>query len=281
MKYFLEDGKFWAAEIMLQICFRSVNRNHVIQLKQIWKSVSWFLTANDKVISRDVLLARVAMWQTFCQGLLHRQLAHLDIGSDEDASWSWITSMQALDKAISELAGEKDIATSRIVARTQLVKFDKKITAGCAQIDAGPGVQDLQLLYTLLEYAVKNDDYRLQHGLQWRINVLVHDKQPTRIATPYGLVPHKTYQRFWTVVNQAVHTPAHTKWQDIQTAAASALWDTPQVLQAYYAKRASILLVGHTETGKSTLFRAITNKYAVTSNRYRPTTEEIQLGECR
>ena len=280
VRYFLEDGKFWAAENLLQICFRSVNKNHAIQLKQIWKSVSWFLTANDIVASGDILLARVAMWQTFCEGLLHRQLAHLKIESDKDAPWSWVTSIQALEKAVSALAGAKDIATSRIVARTQLIKFDKKVTAGCAQIDAGPGVQDLQLLQTLLKYAEKNDDYQLQHGLQWRIDVLVHDKQPTGIATPTGLVPLKTYQRFWTVVNQAVRTPARTKWQEIQKAA-SAWWSTPQVLQAFHAKRASILLVGHTGTGKSTLFRAITNKYAATSNGSRPTTKAIQPGECQ
>jgi GTP-binding protein EngB required for normal cell division len=207
-------------------------------------------------------------------------MSHVDIGSDEHAPWSWATSLKALDEAVSKLEKSDDFATSRIISRTRLIKFDKQVAAGCEQIDAGPGTQDLQMLQTLLRHAENNDDHQLQHGIQWRIDVLVHNKQPEEIATPVGLVPLKIYQLFWTAVNHPVRVPVRSKWQDIRKTA-SEWWSSPQVLQAFHAPRASILLVGHTGTGKSTLFRAITRKYAATANGSRSTTKAIQTGTCQ
>jgi hypothetical protein len=124
------------------------------------------------------------------RGPSHRGLAHLDIGSDKHGPWSWATSVQTLDEAVVVLAAPDDIAT--ISSRTQIINFDKQIATGCDQIDAGPGVQDLPMLQTLLRSAEKNDDHQLQHGVQWRIDVHIHNKQPNGLAISTGLVLLRT-----------------------------------------------------------------------------------------
>jgi hypothetical protein len=126
-----------------------------------------------------------------------------------------------------------------------------------------------------LQYADANGDYQLQDAIRWRIDVLVNDRQPRDIATPTGTVPFVIYQRFWHMVHFGRNQSICMKWLETRKTA-SAWWVKPRVLQVFHAPRTSILLVGHTGTGKSTLFRAITSRYAATTNGSKPTTKAIR-----
>jgi energy-coupling factor transporter ATP-binding protein EcfA2 len=131
-----------------------------------------------------------------------------------------------------------------------------------------------------LQYADANGDYQLQDAIRWRIDVLVNDRQPRDIATPTGTVPFVIYQRFWHMVHFGRNQSICMKWLETRKTA-SAWWVKPRVLQVFHAPRTSILLVGHTGTGKSTLFRAITSRYAATTNGSKPTTKAIQTDNCQ
>ena len=98
VKHFLMQESIWAAENMLEICFRKTETGvHGIELGEIWSAIEWFFGKSEDECQT---WAQIAVLQTFHEGCLRRKL--MDITADGvHLTWSWDKGSAILHKLIT------------------------------------------------------------------------------------------------------------------------------------------------------------------------------------
>lgn len=187
VEHLLQQKDFWAAERLLEICFRRPNDNATIlsreasrdrfaqrDCKRIWRSVEWFVNTMDGDRDEEALRARLSILQTVCEGLLRRNLSHIAIEPRECHAWSWSTAFSTMDSLAAKITNlDEDYVwpTSRRFVRQRLIQVDKSILESLTQKDLAPQ-NYLEEIAELRRCAEINEDLRLEHGIRQRRNFL-------------------------------------------------------------------------------------------------------------
>ncbi|THW02874.1 hypothetical protein D6D26_03933 [Aureobasidium pullulans] len=292
VSWFLQKEYFWAAEDVLHVCFRRSKVGiHEIKLPEIWSAIEWFLSNTD---DERRIWAQFSILQTFCEGCLCQGLLNPDSdGSETPSPWNRrLNDLTLLVMKLEAKAQENEWKGSRATIRHDLLQLDWALWQRLAEGTLSVESETLRELYELNGQAQRNQDDRLQSGIQWRIEVLANSIDPDTIASTSGLieVPMQIYTTRQKMIQRLdpterrrfIHGSRKISGllaeqidkaipEDEEPSASTALEPT--------RIRKTILLLGKTGTGKSTLLRTITGKYAATSN-HKSTTSGIQKESC-
>jgi hypothetical protein len=204
VSYLLQEEYFWAAEQVLEVCFRREEFNqNMIDLKSIWEAIERFCKDTDE---ERLIWARIAVLQTYCEGYLRRRYADNNLDSLILGSQYWTQGMSILCKLITTIHESMWIG-SRVFIRQELLLLDTGILQQLKSPTPFPERRETVLkLVNLLTLARHNDDIRSRVGVQWRIEVLVNCKDPRAISTPHDFVavPSDIY------LLEALHLPQNT-----------------------------------------------------------------------
>jgi hypothetical protein len=291
----LQRGHYWAAENVLEICFRRNDKvHHAVDIVGIWKAIDEFVRIESTTVDERTLWAQVAVLQTFCEGTLRHQLPHAP-DATTNAHDSTLGSLEHATQRIANLREEILARSSddawthtRASMRQDLIMIDNTTAKRAVDRKYSEDIEDtLETLNRIKSQAASNQDLRLDAGIQWRIELLTNFKDPAKISTPAGSVPDQLYKTRHSLMAEEItdtveSTGFRTKLRDFRNkfvARPSQGLNAPSMASGDVETK-RILLVGHTGTGKSTLFRTLTNKYAATSTG-RSCTQTIQRETCQ
>jgi small GTP-binding protein len=285
VEYLLKQDSFWAAENVLEVCFRRTGTGvYVIELQKIWSSIEWFFGKSEDECRT---WAQIAVLQTFHEGCLRRKLTDIT-ASGVHLTWSWDQGLVILEKLITlakEQSGQEVWEHSRSRIRQDLILLDRFLWQDLRTKDFSREGTALYMLNDLNKIARDNCDERLLCGVRWRIEVLVNCKDPDAISDTNGYIalPKHIYQiregliqRLDPAKRNTIILESRGTVRDLKetTSSVSDLTDN-EATKSYK----TILLLGKTGTGKSTLLRTITDRYAATSNS-QATTFGVQEEGC-
>ncbi|KAI5195635.1 hypothetical protein E4T38_08931 [Aureobasidium subglaciale] len=272
IKYLLDQGYYWEAEHILPIFFREYKtESNQTELECIYSAIEVFLSRVD-MSDRRQTWAQAAMLQTYLEGCIRVTSWASHIGS-----WKafWQPKELHLDELISEVRGkygEETWLSSRSRIRYDLMCIDLKVwnelsRGSSRNYENSPSKKEaLRTLFKLKELAARNRDNRSQASVQWRLEMLANFADPHVITGTADLVsvPKHIYelrhgiltrqdhdlQRHWLVRSQGtIHKLDYWRLEN----------DYESILENH---RSTVVLLGRSGTGKSTLFRTMTGKYA-------------------
>lgn len=186
----LRDEYFWAAEKVLEVCFRREEpQQHSINLEVIWEAIAWFL---DDTTDNRTIWIRIAILQTFCEGCSRQGFADTEFDVLRFILRSWHQGMEMLSHLILGIE-KSNWVESRAFIRHELLMHDNLIWLQM-QRQRQPlnlAFQTASELDDLLNLARKNDDDRYQAGIQWRIDVSNNQRSThdplALVAVPYNI----------------------------------------------------------------------------------------------
>jgi GTP-binding protein EngB required for normal cell division len=300
LPHLLEHERHWAAENVLEMCFRkSGNKSHRIELTAIWHSIKDFVTMDVLENNEETVWAQIAILQTFCEGTLRRQQLQLPKGQGTDIWKQSKHIMAQLLQKLNNCSSGHHWIRSRACMRQKLIELDYSILKRTAESDHSVTGEDLETLNSLKAQAASSFDIRLGDVTQWRIEILAACKDPQYISVPAAFpVPERLYakrQKLVDSIEESERMNRATKCQEWWTTISSSRSDLDgqDAMSMTSGERAHrcldkpdvpvtkrVLLMGYVGTGKSTLLRTLTNKYAATSNR-RACTQVLQRETCQ
>lgn len=192
----LSRGQFWAAESVLQIAFECSSetatraRFHTIcesiailekaKLRARKHQVDDGSLEEKNLSDEDIQLARYAIMQTFCEGLLREDV-------QSSAVWSQALAIAAPDRTIP-----------RVSLRQALIEFDKKFLDGTYSLEMSDEkkAECLDALQVMEAEATNNDCFALSRAIEWRVKTIRNGEIPTAHENlkVIGYVPFEVYK---------------------------------------------------------------------------------------
>ncbi|CAG8950025.1 hypothetical protein HYFRA_00004359 [Hymenoscyphus fraxineus] len=313
LEHLIQTERYWAAENVLTVCFRKTHKEHfTIRCEQIWKSIEWYATsinlADGEGKSIDLanweekLWAKTALLQTFCRGLLCSNSPSLRLAS---GTKPWDRAMELLSElpkliqksshgnTLEEIEetyhGDNLWKSSRSFRRQCLIELDKRILDNNTSREIAVSPDDLRKLWSLSISAEKHQDNSILNEVRWRIQILAHGLNPTKIAMPDMTVPFRIYADRQKLIQQlhvkgggTIHQNSKI-WAEITDDGARPqdpfLLTPEEQLSQHRFDTKRILILGHTGAGKSTLFCTLTGAYSATSHSPVSCTTSIQQAD--
>ncbi|KAI5200572.1 hypothetical protein E4T39_05683 [Aureobasidium subglaciale] len=286
--FLLEREHFWEAEQLLSIFFRKYKTEvKQIEFDCIYSAIEVFLSRVDLEDERRTW-AQVAILQTYCEGYIRV------------TSWAshvkmyefWQQQNTHLIELISNVRkqyGEETWLSSRSRIRYDLMCLDLEVWSAL-QYDSSRNFEfssakkdTLHALYKLKELARRNQDNRSQASAQWRMEMLAYFTDPHVISGTTDLVsvPRHIYElRHRLLTKQDLDLQRHWLMRSKGITHVLDYWrlnhDYESILENH---RSTIVLLGRPGTGRTTLLRTLTGKYAATSG-IAPCTPEFREEDC-
>lgn len=204
-EHLLRQSQYWATEAVLKVFFfadPSTSKQSTLsneQLQEAWISIQWFVEGPLEDEEQE-MWARIAILQTFCEGLLAlcRPAATHGVACD----WYFPKVIQLLRDLFHEaISRDKrgDWLHSRTSIRNQLLEFDNEVANDAERGDIVWSTTMFDTLLQLCEDAEDNKDLMMDSSVHWRLQTLGFEEGPRATADP-GLIPLKVYARWESVL---------------------------------------------------------------------------------
>jgi len=283
--YLLKEGRFWAAQDVLEVCFRRAGRGtYRLDLKALWSAISSFVEP-DTDPHEAALLAKMTVLQVYCEGLIRRGFDIFKLEYWEDGREKITTT----EECLMEILGENVWKTSRPRLRLNLLDVDASVVnamkAGKPQLDE-TGIQ--QLLEATLKQAYSNEDKSIYEGAKFRLAALMHAVNLSESSCPStvtGPFPLRLYIR-WQ--NQSLECSDRKVPGGLGAYLGGIRAKFTKMVSEVSSYRGSdktitksVLFMGDTRSGKSTMISTLTDAFVPTSESMTPCTSAIEKQTLR
>jgi len=175
--HLLAEGRFWAAQDVLEVCFRwsgIMPYKYRLDLRALWNVISAFVQL-DTAADEAPLLAKMAVLQVYLAGLVRRDFNISELHYWKDAR-DGITSTE---QSLLKILGENVWKTSRPRLRLQLLDVDMDIVDALRSGQNSFNTTNCQhRLEATMKQAESNEDLSLYEAAKFRLAVLMHVVDP-------------------------------------------------------------------------------------------------------
>lgn len=179
VSHLLQHENYWAAEQVLEVCFRNIERRHsYVAYGQVWRDIKWFTSRPEASDDEQRLLAKIAIIQTFQEGFLRREASKLS----KVVSWSTQYGWNTLVQVRSQLELSITWTGSRAYLRQELLRIDRDlfdlslIETSVPEITLARDHIDSELSGLGMQ-AEEHHDMRLIAGIRWRRDYIANDRR--------------------------------------------------------------------------------------------------------
>jgi hypothetical protein len=176
-EHLLRQNQYWAAEKALEVLFHKNLGNSreytssYDQVQEAWNSIQWFVKDSRLQDEEQELWAKIAILQTFCEGLQRTFL----VRPVEARDWCFSKSIPILTNLVEQALSRDETgewSRSRSSIRYRLLVIDKGVADAAERGDIVWRVLMSETLFRLCHDADTNQDPKMESTVHHRIRAL-------------------------------------------------------------------------------------------------------------